>query len=89
VATGIDEGKIFDWVNMADIFGIKGVASQFAELLVASGVDTVKELRNRNAENLRTKLVEVIEEKPVTRGVPNAEQGYIEQEKSLDPVITY
>ena len=60
--SGIDESKILDWVNMADLFRIKGVASQFAELLKAAGVDTVKELRNRNAENLHAKLVEVQEE---------------------------
>lgn len=90
-ASGIDEGKILDWVNMADLFRIKGVASQFAELLKAAGVDTVKELRNRNAENLHTKLAEVQEEKKITRTVPALSQieDYIEQAKALDPVITY
>jgi len=68
--SGIDEGKFLDWVNMADLFRIKGIASQFAELLKAAGVDTVKELRNRNAENLHAKLVEVQEEKKITRTVP-------------------
>lgn len=89
--SGIDEGKILDWVNMADLFRIKGVASQFAELLKASGVDTVKELRNRNAENLHAKLVEVQEEKKITRTVPALSQveDFIEQAKNLPPVVTY
>ena len=89
--TGIDESKILVWVNMADLFRIKGVASQFAELLKASGVDTVKELRNRNAENLHAKLVEVQEEKKITRAVPGLSQvtDYIDQAKALDPVVTH
>ncbi|MBW6533959.1 MAG: DUF4332 domain-containing protein [Mariniphaga sp.] len=89
--SGIDEGKILDWVNMADLFRIKGIASQFAELLKAAGVDTVKELRNRNAGNLHTKLVEVQEEKKITRTVPALSQvtDFVEQAKALDPVVTY
>ena len=89
--SGIDEGKILDWVNMADLFRIKGVASQFAELLKASGVDTVKELRNRNAANLYAKMIEVQAEKKITRAVPAESQvaDYIEQAKNLEPLVTY
>lgn len=89
--TGIDESKVLPWVNMADLFRIKGIGSQFAELLKASGVDTVKELRNRNAENLQAKLAEVQAEKKITRAVPALSQvtDYINQAKSLDPVMTY
>lgn len=89
--SGIDEGKVLDWVNMADLFRIKGVASQFAELLKASGVDTVKELRNRNAANLHAKLVEVQAETKLTRAVPSESQvaDFIEQAKELPPVVSY
>lgn len=89
--SGIDESKVLTWVNMADLFRINGVASQFAELLKASGVDTVKELRNRNADNLHAKLVEVQAEKKITRAVPGLGQvtDYIDQAKALDPVITH
>ncbi|MGB0525004.1 MAG: DUF4332 domain-containing protein [Flammeovirgaceae bacterium] len=89
--TGIDESKILTWVNMADLFRINGVASQFAELLKASGVDTVKELRNRNAENLHAKLEEVNAEKKLTRVVPalSKVQDFIEQAKGLEPMVTH
>ena len=87
----LDESRILVWVNMADLFRINGVASQFAELLKAAGVDTVKELRNRNAENLHAKLVEVQEEKKITRSVPGLTQvtDFIEQAKKLEPLVTY
>lgn len=89
--TGIDEGKILEWVNMADLFRIKGVGPQFSELLEAAGVDTVKELRNRNAENLYAKMVEVQAEKKITRAVPALKvvKSFIEQAKKLPPVVTY
>ena len=58
-ATGIDHGRVLTWVNHADLFRVKGVGPQFSELLEAAGVDTVKELRNRNAANLAAKLAEV------------------------------
>ena len=89
--SGLDESQILVWVNMADLFRIKGVASQFEELLKAAGVDTVKELRTRNAENLHAKLVEVQEEKKITRTVPALSQvtDFVEQAKKLEPMVTY
>lgn len=90
-ASGINEGKILDWVNMADLFRIKGVASQFAELLKAAGVDTVKELRTRNPENLHAALTKTQEEKGLTKVVPalSKVEDFITQAKSLDPIVTH
>lgn len=90
-ASGIAEGKILDWVNMADLFRIDGVGSQFAELLKAAGVDTVKELRTRNAANLHAALAKTQEEKGLTRAVPALSQveKYIEHAKSLEPIVTH
>jgi predicted flap endonuclease-1-like 5' DNA nuclease len=90
-ASGLDDGKILDWVNMADLFRIRGISSQNAEILKAAGVDTVKELRNRNAENLHAKIVEVNAEKKLVRQVPalSAVTKFIEQAKELPPVVTH
>lgn len=90
-SSGIDEGKILDWVNMADLFRISGIGSQFAELLKAAGVDTVKELRNRNAENLHAALTKTQDEKGLTKVVPplSKVEDFIAQAKALDPVVTY
>jgi predicted flap endonuclease-1-like 5' DNA nuclease len=89
--SGVDESKILNWVNKADLFRIKGIGPQFSELLEAAGVDTVKELRNRNAENLYAKLVEVQAEKKITRAVPALKQvvKFVEQAKNLPPIVTY
>ena len=69
-ATGISEKLILKWTNHADLFRINGVGPQFAELLEAAGVDTVKEFRHRVAENLQPKLVEVNDAKNICNRVP-------------------
>lgn len=89
--TGIVESKILTWVNMADLFRIKGVGSQYAELLEVCGVDTIKELRTRNAENLHMKMTLVHEEKKITRSIPSVAQvaDFIDQAKALEPMVSY
>jgi predicted flap endonuclease-1-like 5' DNA nuclease len=90
-ATGITEKLILKWTNHADLFRINGVGPQFAELLEAAGVDTVKEFRHRVAENLQPKLVEVNDQKNICNRVPAVSevQKMIDQAKELEPKMTY
>ena len=89
--TGVSESQLLKWANMADLMRISGVGSEFSELLEAAGVDTVKELRNRNADNLAAKMAEVNEQKKLTRTVPSEKTvaDWVEQAGSLDPLITH
>ena len=89
--TGIRHDLILTWVNHADLFRVKGVGPQFSELLEAAGVDTVKELRNRNAANLAAKMLEVNEAKHLCRRTPveTEIQKFIDLAKELEPVVTY
>ena len=90
-ATGISEKLILRWTNHADLFRISGVGPQFAELLEAAGVDTVKEFLHRVAENLQPKLEEVNAEKHICGRVPVVSeiQKMIDQAKELEPKVTY
>jgi predicted flap endonuclease-1-like 5' DNA nuclease len=90
-ATGISAKLILRWVNMADLFRIKGVGEEYADLLEAVGVDTVKELAQRKAENLHAKMAEVNEQKKLVRAVPALSQveQWIAQAKELPRVVTY
>ncbi|RPA69214.1 DUF4332 domain-containing protein [Cyclobacteriaceae bacterium YHN15] len=90
-STGISEKRILKWVNMADLFRINGIASQFAELLKATGVDTVKELKMRNPANLHKMLIETNEQKKLTRAVPALSQieDFINQAKLMEPMVTH
>jgi small subunit ribosomal protein S1 len=89
--SGISEKLILTWVNHCDLFRINGVGAQYAELLEASGVDTVVELAHRNAENLVAKLAEVNAEKNLVNRLPDdgSVQDWIEQAKNLPRMINY
>jgi predicted flap endonuclease-1-like 5' DNA nuclease len=89
--TGISEARILKCVNMADLFRINGVASQYAELLERAGVDTVKELKHRNAENLAAKMSEVNEEKNLVRRPPSVRVvgDWIAQAKKLPGKVSH
>ena len=89
--TGCSEVQLLKWTNMADLMRISGVGQEYSELLEAAGVDTVKELRNRNAVNLADAMKTANEKKKLTRSIPREKTvaKWIEQAKSLDPMVTY
>lgn len=90
-ASGIASDKILTWVNMVDLMRVKGVGAEFAELLQASGVDTVKELRRRNVANLAAKMAEVNEDKKLTRVVPSEKvvTKWVDAAKEMEPGVEY
>ena len=90
-ATGITEKLILKWTNHADLFRVNGIAGQFAELLEAAGVDTVKEFRHRVAANLQPKLEEVNAKKNLCNRGPAVKEleKMIEQANTLEPIVTY
>jgi predicted flap endonuclease-1-like 5' DNA nuclease len=85
----IPENLILTWVNHADLHRITGVAGQFAELLEAAGVDTIKELATRNAENLHAKMLETNDQFGLSGKVPSAETlaGMIAEAKTLEQKV--
>jgi predicted flap endonuclease-1-like 5' DNA nuclease len=90
-STGIDESRVLKWANMADLMRIKGVGEEYSELLEAAGVDTVKELKMRRADNLAAKMAELNEAKKLVRQLPSEKQvaEWIEQAKALPAVLSY
>jgi len=89
--TGFDEKKILRWANMADKLRIKGVGEEYAELLHAAGVDTVKDLKYRNPANLAKAMAAANAKRKLVRLLPSdkAVLRWIEHKKKLTPKITY
>ena len=89
--SGVSEKLILNWVNRADLSRIKGVSTQYADLLECAGVDTVPELAQRNAENLHAKMESVNEEKNLVRKVPALSQveDWVKQAKDLPRAVNY
>ena len=89
--TGIEHKLILEWVNLADLYRIKGVGSEYSDLLEEAGVDTVVELSKRVPENLHAKMLEVNKEKKLVRRPPplSAVKNWVEQAKKLKRVVEY
>ncbi len=89
--SGIGDALILEWVNHVDLFRIKGVGEEYADLLEEAGVDTVPELAQRNPENLFKKVVETNEAKKLVRRLPTQKQieNWVAQAKELPRVINY
>lgn len=89
--TEISDKQILKWANMVDLYRIKGVGSEYSELLEAAGVDTVPELGQRNAANLAAKMVEVNDDKKLTRKVPTEAdcEKWIAEAKTLGRALEY
>ncbi|MBW6471674.1 MAG: DUF4332 domain-containing protein [Anaerolineaceae bacterium] len=90
-ASQISEKLILEWVNLADLFRVKGIGEEYSDLLEEAGVDTVPELAQRKPENLLQKLVEVNKEKKLVRRLPVLSQveDWVKQAKDLPRVVEY
>jgi predicted flap endonuclease-1-like 5' DNA nuclease len=90
-AADIPEKLVLEWVNRVDLTRVKGIGSEYADLLEASGVDTVPELSKRVPENLLKKMEEVNTAKKLVRKMPVASQvaDWVEQAKNLPRIISY
>ena len=89
--TGIGEKLILEWVNHVDLYRIKGVGSEYSDLLEEAGVDTVVELANRKPENLFKTMEETNTKKKLVRKLPTEAQvaEWVNQAKKLPRVVTY
>jgi len=89
--TGVDEKCILGWANAADRMRIKGVGADYASLLQAAGVDTVKELKYRNPAKLAKAMADANAKRKLARVLPSgkAVERWIEEAKRLQLKITY
>ncbi len=89
--TGLDEKCILRSANMADRMRIKGIGEDYAVLLEAAGVDTVRELKYRNPRNLAKAMAETNTKRKLVQLLPSEKliERWIEHAKRLDLVISY
>jgi len=88
-ATGIDHRDLQQWINHSDLLRVKGVGAEYAELLVAAGVDTLRDLRRRNPTALLAKIIGLNGDSKVVQRLPTESmvEGWIEAAKDLDPSV--
>src|SRR5262245_10102831 len=88
---GIDEKRILSWANTADRMRIKGIGSEYADLLQAAGVDTVKELKYRNPGKLAEAMAAINAKRKLARVLPSprAVERWVDQAKKIQLKISY
>lgn len=89
--TGVTPQRVLEWVNRADLMRVNGIGSEYSDLLEAAGVDTVKELATRRADNLAAKLSEVNSAKSLVRRAPTESEveKWIAEAKTLPQKVTH
>jgi len=89
--SGITKTLILEWVNLADLFRIKGVGEEYSDLLEEAGVDTVVELAQRNPTNLYQAVVDINQKKKLVRKLPTQGQvsDWVKQAKKLPRIVNY
>jgi predicted RecB family nuclease len=89
--TGFNEKRLLCWANVADRMRIKGIRKEYAELLQAAGVDTVKDLKYRNPANLANAMAEANKKRKMVRLLPSEKVvgNWIENAKKLQLKISY
>lgn len=89
--TGLSENQVLTWTNQADLMRIKGVGSEYGQLLESAGVDTVRELATRKPENLVQVMERINDQRHLTRVVPAVKtvSKWVDQAKEMESVLTY
>ena len=89
--TGIPEPLINRWVNHADLFRVDGIGPQFAEILCASGINSVEDLAKCDATELEARLRATDEKMHLTRRVPSVKEleKMINLAAQVEPVLSY
>ena len=90
-STRLEEKQILIWVNRADLMRVKGIGSEYSDLLESAGVDTIKELRRRNPVSLTKKMMQIKESQKLVQRLPTEGMvtGWVAHASQLEPMITY
>ena len=89
--TDIDEKELLRVANKIDRMRIRGVGKDYAELLEAAGVVTVRELRYRNPSRLAQAIAQANAERKLVRVLPSEQTigRWIDDAKKLPVKISY
>ncbi len=86
---GVTTRRMTGWVNRADLARVKGIGSEYADLLEAAGVCTVPDLAQQASSDLHKKLQKINRLKKLVRRVPSQTRidSWILLAKELPAVI--
>lgn len=88
--TGIDEDRLLHLVHLADIIRLKGIGSEYCELLDQVGVGTLDGLSQRDPERLHEDLSKLNDDHKIVRRLPSPDDvaAWVAQAKSTTSVVS-
>lgn len=88
--TGIDEDRLLHLVHLADMIRLKGIGSEYCDLLDQVGVGTLEKLSRRDAERLYEDLADLNDDHKIVRRLPSPEDvaDWIVQAKSTASIVS-
>jgi len=88
---GVSESRVLEWVHKADLMRINGISTRYAQLLEATGVDSIRKLRKRRPAQLHQSLVaeDAKRRKRLVSRLPSKKEvgAWVRQAKKLPQVV--
>ena len=86
---GVSPDQVLLWARRADMMRITGVGAEYAELLSACGIDSVRALRRRNPAALTTQIFELNGSKGLVNRLPTESMvaAWIASAAEIEPLV--
>lgn len=88
--TGIAEGRLLHLVHLADMMRVKGIGSEYSDLLDQAGVRTLAELQDCGPDRLHQDLIDLNEEHQIVRRLPSEGdvQAWVQDARAISSVVS-
>ena len=88
--TGISSPKLLHWAKRAELMKVKDLGRDYADLLEASGVESVGDLKRRNSESLHEVIMKVNNKTQIVNRLPSEKRvnGWIEEARTISTIVT-
>jgi predicted flap endonuclease-1-like 5' DNA nuclease len=86
---GVEADRLLGWVQRADLMRIKGIGGEYADLLDAAGVSTIRALRRRSPTALAAAMAELNERRRIVRRLPTDAMvvQWVALAKEIEPLV--
>ncbi len=88
--TGISSPKLLHWAKRAELMRVKNLGRDYADLLESVGVESVTELKRRNATSLYEAMIKMNTKTNIVDRIPSEKRvnGWIQEAKDIKTTVT-
>jgi predicted flap endonuclease-1-like 5' DNA nuclease len=88
---GVEPSVILNLANRADLARVNGIGGVYSDLLEHSGVDTIRELAQRRADNLYRRMQEINDARQLAKMLPSEDTVYswVAQARNMHKLLEY